>query len=63
MRLDLTKRRLGLMMHARDLLANHREIHVDANAECKLFIMNRVTKKKFFFNSKEEFQSAIYALA
>ena len=52
--LDLTKRRLGLLARARKALKEHRFAHAYANAECRLIIRNRDTKKDLFFNTDAE---------
>ena len=50
-RLDLTKRRLDLLNQARDALKEHPTTHADSNADCNLFLINRTTKVKSYFNS------------
>ena len=58
-RLDLTKRRLALFKQAQQSLHGHPTSHVDSNADCKLFILNRLTRKKSFFNTETELQLAM----
>ena len=58
-RQDLTKRRLVLLGIAQSALKDHPTTHADANADCRLFLLNRTTKQKTFFNTEVELMQAL----
>ena len=62
-RQDLTKRRLHLLGEAQTALKLHPTTHADANADCRLFLINRVTKAKTFFNTTDELKSALFSVS
>ena len=59
-RQDLTKRRLDLLSRANTALKDHSTTHADLNDDCKLFVLNRTSKQKAFFNTERELMEALY---
>ena len=61
-RLDLTRRRLDLLMQAQNLLEDHPTTHAFADSECKLAVKNRSTEKKWPFNTAAELNAILSSI-
>ena len=61
-RLDLTRRRLDLLMQAQNLLEDHPTTHAFADSECKLAVKNRDTEKKWPFNTAAELNAILSSI-